>query len=61
MKFFNKTLKIDVMPTEAGFERCAACGRVTDMQTDMPIELRRGYIEGAGQLCQTCHAELYGK
>ena len=52
---------IDVMPTEAGFERCAACGRVTDVQADMPIELRCGYIEGAGQLCQTCHAELYGK
>ena len=25
----------------------------------LPVELRTGYVPGAGQLCETCFADLY--
>ena len=44
-----------------GFERCAACGKKTYVSADMPIEMRSCYVEGAGQLCRDCWAEIYGQ
>lgn len=43
------------------FEKCEVCGAVTDIPIDMPIQERKGYIEGAGQLCKKCYYELYVK
>lgn len=43
------------------YERCAMCGKVTDVSADTPIEMRSCYVEGAGQLCRDCWAEIYGQ
>lgn len=43
------------------YERCDLCGELTDIPVDMPIQKRKGYIEGSGQLCQKCYYELYVK
>ena len=40
-------------------ERCVLCGKMTEYTKDKPISERKGYIEGSGQLCRTCFAELY--
>lgn len=48
-----------VSPDENGMERCVVCGRPTELRFSTPIELRRCYVEGAGQLCPKCWAELY--
>ena len=61
MERISKRRFNNVMPTEAGEERCVVYGKRTGVMADMPIALRRGYIEGAGQLCPFCRAELYGK
>lgn len=38
---------------------CVSCGKITEYPTQMPIELRNWYIEGAGQLCEDCYTKIY--
>ena len=40
-------------------DRCVVCGALTEYTRDTPISERFGYIEGVGQLCRKCFAELY--
>jgi len=35
-------------------EMCIVCGVETDVPLVIPIEQRRGYIEGVGQCCAAC-------
>lgn len=41
------------------YDKCVLCGMESPYQQNENIEYRIGYIEGAGQLCTTCH--LSGK
>ena len=36
-------------------ERCVECGKETSFKKGDNIIFRYGYIEGAGQLCFSCH------
>jgi dTDP-4-dehydrorhamnose reductase len=40
-------------------EKCVNCGAETNVPIDMPIDQRKNYVEGAGQLCGKCYLELY--
>ena len=40
-------------------EKCALCKKQTDVPKDMPIDKRKNYVEGAGQLCPACYLKLY--
>lgn len=40
------------------YDCCVLCGKNTDVKRDMSIDLRTGYVEGAGQLCPTCWEKL---
>lgn len=42
-------------------EKCVSCGRITDVPIDMHIDMRKNYVEGAGQLCDDCAKKVYGK
>jgi len=48
----NRTGKIN-----AGieYEICIGCGDITDIDVETPIDMRNGYIEGAGQVCGKCN------
>lgn len=35
-------------------EICIICRLPTEYDTETPIEMRKNYIEGAGQLCRNC-------
>ena len=39
---------------ENRYDCCVLCGKNTDVKWDVPIDLRTGYVEGAGQLCLHC-------
>jgi len=41
-------------------EKCVVCWNTTEFFDDVRIEFRDGYIEGVGQLCRACYAQLYG-
>lgn len=43
------------------YEYCILCRKLTDVSYATPISMRRHYVEGAGQLCESCFSELYGK
>ena len=43
---------------EQKFERCAMCGALTDVPISKPVELRRNYEIGLGQLCMRCAKEM---
>lgn len=36
------------------YDLCVDCRKVTSVRTDCPIEQRRHYVEGSGQLCEDC-------
>lgn len=36
-------------------ETCILCGKETNVDVNTHIDLRVGYIEGAGQLCLSCY------
>lgn len=40
-------------------EYCVLCGKLTDIPENIPVNERKYYIEGAGQLCRACYHEVY--
>ena len=57
----ESAIKSDKKPKDKAFESCVLCHRRTDVPRGTPIEKRRHYIEGAGQLCGACWQKTYGK
>lgn len=46
--------------TDNGYDKCVRCGKVSPYKTTTHIDLRIGYVEGAGQGCfqpTTCSQE----
>lgn len=43
------------------YEKCILCGETVNLRINTHIDLRYGYIIGAGQLCEKCYNDLYGK
>lgn len=41
-------------------EICIICGKQTDINVNTHIDLRYGYVEGAGQCCKQCYDRTYG-
>lgn len=39
-------------------ERCVLCWRLTDVPKSTPIAQRKAYVQGAGQLCESCYCAL---
>lgn len=40
-------------------EICILCGIDTKVPKHLHIDLRKHYVEGAGQLCENCWAKTY--
>ena len=38
---------------------CVRCNKPTDYHPNTPITVRQWYVEGAGQLCESCFHILY--
>ena len=49
---------MDIKDKEIIYDMCISCGETTEEPIDKDINYRDNYIEGAGQLCKTCAAEL---
>lgn len=41
-------------------EKCVLCGEQTNVPINENIENRAFYVEGAGQLCESCYNKVYG-
>lgn len=41
-------------------EICIICGKQTDIDINTHIDLRYGYVEGAGQCCKQCFDKTHG-
>jgi hypothetical protein len=42
-------------------EICIICGKETTIDLNTHIDLRYGYVEGAGQCCRECYDRTYNK
>ena len=42
-------------------DSCVTCDKETPYRIDDHIDMRIGYVEGAGQLCFDCYDEVYVK
>ena len=40
------------------YERCVLCNEVTDVKRRLPIDARKYYIDGIGQLCRQCFLKI---
>ena len=49
---------VKIPQSESPYARCVACYAATGIPTDMPIEKRKHYIVGCGQLCSDCYAKI---
>jgi hypothetical protein len=49
--------KLFFMPNEI----CIICGKETNVDLNTHIDLRYGYVEGAGQCCRECYDRTYNK
>lgn len=47
------------MGRKVAVEICIRCGRATEYDVNMPVEMRRWYVEGSGQLCEACWNKLW--
>lgn len=48
--------KVKQSNEDTGYENCVLCRKTTDIRVTDNINLRRNYVEGAGQLCDGCGA-----
>ena len=49
---------VKIPQSEDPNERCVSCFADTGIPKDMPIEKRKHYIVGCGQLCPDCYAKI---
>ena len=40
-------------------ENCIRCGRPTPYNQSTPVDIRKWYVDGSGQLCEQCFSQLY--
>ena len=43
----------------AANDKCVLCGKDSGMPENMPINERKNYVKGCGQLCESCFRRLY--
>ena len=48
---------MDMIPDT--IEKCVSCGEDTPYRFNENIYMRNWYVEGAGQLCETCYNRIY--
>ncbi len=39
-------------------DRCVLCGDETGYTYDVPVDMRRFYVSGCGQLCENCYRQI---
>lgn len=49
---------VKIPQSEDPNERCVSCFADTGIPKDMPIEKRKHYVIGCGQLCPECYAKI---
>lgn len=49
---------IKIPQSEDPNERCVSCFADTGIPKDMPVEKRKHYVIGCGQLCPDCYAKI---
>ena len=49
---------MDIKDKEVIYDKCVSCDKTTKEPIGKDINYRDSYIQGAGQLCETCAAEL---
>ena len=54
----NTIIKTDNDFEVVPFEKCIVCEKETDVPKNLSVDYRQFYIEGAGQLCKTCHDNI---
>ena len=54
-------MRADILRDSSGedtYERCVLCGKKTDIPVSMPVNRRKRFIGGCGQLCEDCYNTL---
>jgi len=57
--YSKSATNIDTLPNLEDMEICMHCGKITDVPKSLNIDLRKNYVEAAGQLCGSCYNLIY--
>ena len=55
----NINIDNNLSNTESEYDKCQICGMETPYKKADNINVRKYYIEGAGQLCECCYKDVY--
>jgi hypothetical protein len=50
----NNVLDMGQIPDYNEYDKCIVCGEESPYKVSTSVDMRHGYIEGAGQLCSKC-------
>lgn len=56
---FGKKKQETQMTDHSKMDKCVLCGIDTEVEVSTPIDIRKHYISGAGQLCEVCYAKVH--
>jgi hypothetical protein len=51
---YSMEKQLSLFPTDNPIELCVVCGAETSYRFNDHVDMRTGYVEGAGQLCTKC-------
>jgi hypothetical protein len=54
----NTIIKTDNDFEVVPFEKCIVCEKETDVPKNLNVDYRLNYVDGAGQLCNSCYSNL---
>ena len=60
MEIKIKHTEINVKHSTNAFEKCVLCGTVTNVKINCPVDARKYYEIGIGQLCRKCYLQVKG-
>ena len=53
-------MEINVSHSKNKYEKCVLCDAITDVKICHPVDARKYYEIGIGQLCQKCYMQVKG-
>ncbi|WP_295084272.1 hypothetical protein [Ruminococcus sp.] len=60
MEIKIKHMEINVKHSTNEFEKCVLCETITDVKINCPVDARKYYEIGIGQLCRKCYLQVKG-
>lgn len=52
-------MEMTAFERKSKYEKCVVCHKKTTVTADTPVNLRKNYVRGVGELCDKCYLVVY--